>query len=106
MEYKYYKYKIKYLELLDNNIHKNIQLGGAKDKFICNPTKEFKNICTKDSKGIYKSQEKCMNDCEGKYINEQLISSKMKMETLQFQHLIKDLIEEKLDVYIKGCNVL
>ena len=108
MEYKYFKYKIKYLELKDNMIHQNNnhQIGGNKDKYLCNPDKEFKNICIKDTKGLYNSQNSCMNECEGKYINNQLISAKMKMETLQFQHLISDLIKDKVDVYIKGGNVL
>ena len=106
MNYKYMKYKIKYLELLDSNIHSNIQTGGDKEKFKCDPTKEFKNICSKDTNGIYKSVNSCINDCEGKYINTQLIYAKLKMETDQFKNFISDLMKDKINVYIKGGTVL
>lgn len=106
MNYKYMKYKIKYLELLDSNIHSNNQIGGDREKFKCDPTKEFKKICSKDITGLYNSMNGCINECEGKYINTQLISAKLKMETDQFKNFINELINNKTDVYIKGGTVL
>ena len=83
----------------------DIQTGG---KFRCDPIKDFKDICNEDNKnGKYKTHESCVNDCEIKYINSQLIKTKLKGETMKFHLFIKEIREdEKIDVYLKGGNVL
>ena len=105
---KYLKYKTKYLELQnefviipDNNL-----IGGAKEKFACDPTKEFNMICKKDNSGIYKSKQSCQNDCETKYIKRNLIEAKLINETKQFNFFIQDLMAENISIYIKGGTVL
>jgi hypothetical protein len=70
---KYLIYKSKYLTLKDNTT----QNGGA-IKFSCNPNTKFIDICRSDENGMYHSKEKCMNDCENKYINTHLIRAKLK----------------------------
>jgi hypothetical protein len=67
----------------------------------------YNNICKVDKKGIYKSKKSCINECETKYINRHLIKSNIKGESIIFYLFIKEIIKkEKMDVYIKGGNVL
>jgi hypothetical protein len=97
---KYEKYKKKYLQ------KKNLT-GGANTRHNCEPNNDFKNICVENNSGMYKSKETCINDCENKYINIQLVKANIKHETHKFYLFIKDLIKnEKIDVYIKGGNVI
>ena len=98
---KYLIYKSKYLTLKDNMI----QDGGA-SKFSCNPNAKFIDICRTDENGMYHSKEKCINDCENKYINTHLIRAKLKHETTQFKLFIDELMKEGLTIYIKGGTVL
>jgi len=98
---KYLIYKAKYLTLKD----KANQKGGAM-KFSCNPNTKFIDICNQDDNGIYHSKEKCVNDCENKYINVHLVKAKLKHETTQFKLFIDELIKEGLTIYIKGGTVL
>jgi hypothetical protein len=80
------------------------QSGG---KYGCNYQNKFDEICKDDDKGIYKSKESCINDCETRYIDNQLVIGKIKHETMKFFLFIKELINnEKMEVYIKGGNVL
>jgi len=98
---KYLIYKSKYLTLKDGTI----QDGGAM-KFSCNPNTKFIDICHPDKNGMYHSKEKCVNDCENKYINTHLIRAKLKHEATQFKLFIDELIKEDLTIYIKGGTVL
>lgn len=105
---KYIKYKYKYLDLkFDNNLLElTDQKGGNNEKYSCDPKKKFVDICDKHKKGIYKSKEKCVNDCKTKYINYHLIKARIKHETLQYTSFIKDIFNENMTVYIKGGTVL
>lgn len=78
----------------------------SNSKYKCDPTKNFLEICNQDTNGIYHSKDKCMNDCENKYINKHLIDAKLKSETMQFNLFIQDLLKEDISVYIKGGTVL
>jgi hypothetical protein len=105
---KYIKYKAKYLKLQEaggqNETKQNKQ---NKERHECKPENKYLDICIPNPKGQYKSKESCMNDCENKYINHQLIKAHIKGETLQFYLFIKDIIQnEKIDVYVKGGNVI
>lgn len=91
----YLKYKTKYLNLK----------GG--ERHDCKPENKYSEICIPNIKGQYKSKESCVNDCENKYINHQLIRANIKGETVKFYLFIKDIIQnEKIDVYVKGGNVI
>lgn len=126
---KYLKYKTKYLNLKtsqSSNMTEKIELTGGAFKFKskihsksnsksnskthtkykCDPNKKFLEICNQDANGIYHSKDKCMNDCENKYINKHLIDAKLKFETTQFNLFIRDLLTESITVYIKGGTVL
>jgi hypothetical protein len=98
---KYLIYKSKYLTLKDGMT----QDGGA-GKFSCNPNTKFIDICRPDDNGMYHSKEKCVNDCETKYINTHLIRAKLKHEATQFKLFIDELMKEGLTIYIKGGTVL
>jgi len=109
MDYKkkYYKYKLKYIKLINNKRHKILieMYGGG--RYECEPTKSFKDLCFEKEDGKYKSKESCINDCENKYITHNLVKVNIKGESLKFQLFIKDIINnEKIDVYIKGGNVI
>ena len=97
MDYKqkYYKYKLKYINLKKINIHNrrnliNEMYGGG--KYDCNPSKNFKEICFEKENGKYKSKESCINDCENKYITHNLVKANIKGESLKFQLFIKSTI--------------
>ena len=78
-----------------------------KEKYNCNPKNKFADICIKDKNGKYKSKDACINDCENKFIDNELIKINIKYETQPFYLFIKDIIvNEKIDVYLKGGNVL
>ena len=67
---------------MNNKIYKlkdNILEGG---KYECQPDKNFPDICIESSKGIYHSKESCINDCETKYINQQLKSLPLTKENI------------------------
>jgi len=97
---KYLKYKFKYTKLKYNNI-----LNGG--KFNCNPTNEFNNICLENKDGKYRTKDSCINDCENQYIKNQLEKINIRHETTKFYLFIKDIItNEKIEVYLKGGNVL
>jgi hypothetical protein len=98
---KYLIYKSKYLTLKDS-----LQQNGGSSKYICNPNISFVDICQPSENGIYKSKEKCINDCEKKYINTHLIKAKLKHETTQFKLFIEQLMNNNFTVYIKGGTVL
>lgn len=100
--HKYLVYKKKYLELKQSLV----QSGGGGGKFTCNPAQSFNNICYEDSKGFYNSKEKCINDCQFKYINKHLIDARLKNETSMVSQLIKNLMDLNIDIYIKGGTVL
>lgn len=90
---KYIKYKGKYLEAK----------GG--ERHTCVPSKPYLKICIPDLKGHYKSKESCMNDCENKYINHNLIKAHIRNECIVFKFFIKDITQnEDIDVYVKGGN--
>lgn len=118
---KYLKYKTKYLNLKTTQLSditeinemtggyhkfKSKKLSKTNSKYKCDPTKNFLEICSQDANGIYHSKDKCMNDCENKYINKHLIDAKLKFETTQFNLFIQDLLREDITVYIKGGTVL
>lgn len=92
------------------NLYKFINLnlvGGNNNRFECNPTKNFDEICVENVKGHYKNKESCINDCENKYIYKQLEKANLQRETHKFYLFIKHIIEkENIDVYIKGGNAL
>ena len=92
---------------MNNKIYKlkdNILEGG---KYECQPDKNFPDICIESSKGIYHSKESCINDCETKYINQQLKEINIRHETIKFYLFIKDIIKnEKMDVFVWGGNAL
>ena len=78
-----------------------------KEKYNCYPKNKFADICIKNKDGKYKSKDACINDCEHKYIDNELIKINIKYETQPFYLFIKDIIvNEKIDVYLKGGNVL
>jgi hypothetical protein len=78
-----------------------------KEKYNCYPKNKFSDICIKNTDGKYKSKDACINDCEHKYIDNELIKINIKHETQPFYLFIKDIIvNEKIDVYLKGGNVL
>jgi hypothetical protein len=111
---KYLLYKYKYITLKKNmydsapkiEIENNQQLGGAIEKYNCNPSKKFIDICEKNNKGKYNSKNKCMNECKNQYINKHLIDAKLKYETIQFTIFIQTLIKKNFTIYIKGGTVL
>jgi hypothetical protein len=85
-------------------LNNNILEGG---KYECDPDKNFPDICIESNKGIYKSKESCINDCETKYINKQLTEINIRHETMKFYLFIKDIIQnENMDVYVWGGNAL
>ena len=99
---KYLKYKTKYINLKKLN---KVQMGGF--KYDCDPTKKFAEICFENDDGKYKTKDGCINDCETKYISNELTKIKIRGETIPFYLFIKDLIQnEKISVYLKGGNVL
>jgi hypothetical protein len=99
---KYLKYKIKYTNL--KNLNKSQMIGG---KYDCDPTKKFSEICFEKDDGKYKTKDGCINDCETKYISNELTKIKIRGETIPFYFFIKDLIQnEEMSVYLKGGNVL
>jgi hypothetical protein len=122
---KYLKYKSKYLSLVNNisnineiNILPNdintdidtnnkIQDGGS-SKFICKPNKyRYKEICTENSNGSYKTKKDCEEECDPKFISIQLKKANLHKESLQFYFFIQDLInKEQMSIYIKGGNVI
>ena len=56
---------------------------------------------------MYRNKDSCINDCEGKYINYNLIQANLKQEAKQFEMFIREIMEEEdIKVYIKGGNVL
>jgi hypothetical protein len=78
-----------------------------KEKYECYPKNKFIDICVKNKDGKYNSKDACVNDCENKYIDNELIKINIKYETQPFYLFIKDIIvNEKIDVYLKGGNVL
>lgn len=99
--YKYYNIcKHNYLK-----IHTELNQSGG--KFSCNPKNAFKELCFEKDDGKYKTHKSCINDCENNYINHHLIETGIKGETNKFYLFIKDIIKnEKMDVYIKGGNVI
>jgi hypothetical protein len=109
---KYMKSKQQYIDLKNHHASslqcgRNEQYGGKGIRHSCDPTKKYSNICAKDDKGYYKSEGKCINDCETKYITHHLTKSNIRGETVKFYLFIKDIIKnEKIDVYIKGGNVI
>lgn len=130
--HKYMKYRDKYYKLLNQMGGKEQCTGsncndtscdvcGGIDKKLsdkhrgknkgkrwnCDPTKNFANICAEvDEGGKYTAKNKCVNDCIKKYINHNLISAKLKRETVQFTLLMKKLFDEHMHIYIKGGTVL
>jgi len=101
---KYLKYKLKYNEL-KNILYKTQKGGGI--RYECVPENRFAEICIEKDDGKYKSKDGCINDCETKYISNQLIKANIKGESVKFYLFIKDIIQnEKIDVYLKGGNVL
>jgi hypothetical protein len=110
---KYMKSKQLYFDLKNHcanslQYKQNEQHGGKGNiRHSCDPTKKYSNICAPDDKGYYKSEGKCINDCETKYITHHLMKANIKGETIKFYLFIKDIIKkEKIDVYIKGGNVI
>lgn len=99
--YKYLKYKTKYINILSGGGEKT-----TKSRYECDPNKPFSEICYEKEDGTYKSKESCVNDCETKYINRNLIDAKLKYETNQFKSFIYNLFDEDISVYIKGGTVL
>ena len=84
-----------------------IQLGGS--KYICDYNQnKYNDICIQNNnEGKYNSKDKCLNDCESKYIQTQLKKAKIYGESIQFYLFIKDLIHhEQMKIYIKGGNVI
>jgi len=81
-------------------------MSDKKNRYLCKPNNEFKDICIKDDTGQYKSKDGCINDCENKYINTHLIKAHIKGETMKFYLFIKDIIKDHFNVYLKGGNVL
>jgi len=101
---KYVEYKTQYLSL--KNDYK-LHIGGTNtDKFACDEKKKFAEICYETPNGIYKSKNSCINDCENKYINYQLMISNLKRETSKFYQFIKTLLDKKYDIYVKGGVVI
>jgi hypothetical protein len=90
---------------LNNNIFDDEILNGG--RYECNPNKNFPDICIESDKGIYKTKESCINDCETKYINKQLQEINIRHETMKFYLFIKDIIQnEDMEVYVWGGNAL
>lgn len=110
--YKYLKYKTKYINLIhdtsvDITQHMNKGINNIKSsRYDCDPNKKFSEICYEKEDGKYNSKKSCINDCEIKYINRNLIDAKLKYESNQFKLFIYDLFDEKVTVYIKGGTVL
>ena len=122
---KYIKYKTKYLSLVNNISNKNeinilpndidndidtnnkIQDGGS-SKFICKPNKyRYKETCTENTNGSYKTKKDCEEECDPKFISIQLKKANLHKESLQFYFFIQDLInKEQMSIYIKGGNVI
>lgn len=101
---KYMNYKIKN-EKIEHLLKIKNMVGG--NKFQCNPQNNFDDICQENINGQYKSKDSCINDCENKFIDNQLEKINLKKETRKFYTFIKDLIKkEKMTVYIKGGNAL
>lgn len=90
--------KSRYLELTSDNM-----IGG---KYICKPKNKFNNICEDNSNGIYNTKDNCIDECVNKYINNNLTRSKLAKETTGYYNLIKDLLAENMDIYLKGGTVL
>ncbi len=48
-----------------------------KEKYNCYPKNKFAEICIKNKDGKYNSKDSCINDCEYKYIDNELIKIKI-----------------------------
>ncbi len=84
-----------------------LYMSRRNSRYFCEPKNKFSDICFEASNGKYNTKESCINDCENKYIDNELIKIKIKQETIPFYFFIKDIINnEKIDVYLKGGNVL
>jgi hypothetical protein len=101
----YLRYKEKYIELKKSYLS---QHGGAdgNERYVCDPSKTFIDICYGDPDGKYKTRDRCVNDCEGHYINHQLKISGLLTETIQFTTFILGLIDMGLHIYTKGGSAL
>lgn len=81
----------------------NNQIGG---KYNCFYKNKFDEICKQHKNGKYNSKKICIDDCETQYIHHQVLIGKLKYEASKFFLFIKELIENGMEVYIKGGNVL
>ena len=98
------KYNLELLSLTNSNESNMI---GGKSKYLCNPKKNYKEICNFNSNGKFNSKEQCLNECTKEYINIQLKKANIYKESLKFFFFIKDLIiKENMSIYIKGGNVI
>lgn len=102
MENKYLKKYIKYTDKI-----KDLDILQGGNRFNCKQDEKFANICKPDDSGKYKSKDSCINDCEGKYIENQTTRSGIIHETRIFYKFIKEIIDkEKMNITIRGGNVL
>lgn len=105
----------------NDNIDVNIQQGGKmknknknkdnkhkNNNYICKPNKpKYKETCTENTNGSYKTKIDCEAECDPKFISVQLKKANLHKESLQFYFFIKDLInKEQMSIYIKGGNVI
>ena len=79
---------------------------GTVSRYNCEPTNKFSDICVPSPNGKYKSETSCMNDCDRNFIFEQIKKSRMGVETHIYNKFINELIDMKLDIYLKGGCVL
>lgn len=103
--YQKYKKYVEKINLLNKNNTFNDNLVGGRYK--CVPENKFGEICIEEKEGKYKTKDGCINECENSYIKDQLVKGNLNKETSKFYNFIKDIInDEKIDVYIKGGNVI
>lgn len=109
--HKYKKYIQKINSLEENEIIKTkknyIEFQHYGGRYKCKPDNKFSEICLEDNNGKYRTKDGCINECENSYIKDQLIQGNLHKETSKFYNFIKEIInDEKIDVYIKGGNVI
>ena len=108
---KYIKYKNKY-----KNLQSEIMSGGRSkskskksntgEKYSCDTTNKYKDICSVNGSGVYNSLQACKNDCKIRYITAHLKKSDLNQEVQMYQGFVNKLLEMDIEVYIKGGTTM
>jgi len=80
--------------------------GNNQNKYSCKPKNRFNDICEEAPGGTHNTKDKCMDECMDKYIHSNLVRSRLAKETTGYYNLVKDLLAENMEIYLKGGTVL